>query len=38
MYLDGSMFSADPHDNLILDAHVLGLILVVVVVTEAIAP
>ena len=34
----GSMFSADTHDSLILDARVLGLILVVVVVTEAIAP
>jgi hypothetical protein len=32
------MFSADTHDNLILKAEVLGLILVVVVVTEAIAP
>jgi hypothetical protein len=32
------MFSADAHDNLLLDARVLGLILVVVVVTEAIAP
>jgi hypothetical protein len=33
------MFSADAHDNFILDAQILGLILVVVVVvTEAIAP
>jgi hypothetical protein len=32
------MFSADAHDSLILDAQILGLLLVVVVVTEAIAP
>jgi hypothetical protein len=38
LYLDGSMFSADAHDNLTPSAQILGLILVVVVVTEAIAP
>ena len=32
------MFSADTHDKLILDAQILGLLIVVVVVTEAIAP
>jgi hypothetical protein len=32
------MFSADAHDNLLLDGQIVGLILVVVVVTEAIAP
>ena len=38
LYFNGSMFSDNARDNLILDARVLGLILVVVVVTEAIAP
>ena len=37
-YFSRSMFSADAHDSLILDAQIPGLILVVVVVTEAIAP
>jgi hypothetical protein len=32
------MFPNDAQDSLILDAQILGLILVVVVVTEAIAP
>jgi len=32
------MFPDNAHDNLILNAQILGLILVVVVVTEAIAP
>jgi hypothetical protein len=38
LYVDGSMFPADAHDNRIPSAQILGLILVVVVVTEAIAP
>ena len=38
LYVDGSMISDHAHHNSILNAQILGLTLVVVVVTEAIAP
>lgn len=38
LYFSGSMFPDNAHDNLTLDAQILGLVLVVVVVTEAAAP